>query len=87
MSDQPRRDDQDLAARLARARKLLDGLALPAAEADRLHRQFIAVCDAVKAPEADMETGLRRLGAFLATLEQSVGRAQGNKSSTDKCVP
>jgi hypothetical protein len=78
MSDQPWRDDQDLAARLARARKLLGELALPAAEADRLHRQFIAVCDAVKAPEADMETGLRRLGAFLATLEQSAGRTQGD---------
>jgi hypothetical protein len=87
MSDQPRRDHEALAAALAEARKRLRELALPAADADRLHRQFIAVCNAVKAPEADAETGLRRLAAFLATLEGAAAQARGNKSHTENSVP
>jgi hypothetical protein len=84
MSERPRRDDEVLADRLAAARKRLRELALPAAESDRLHRQFIAVCDASKAPDGGTETGLRRLAAFLAALDEAAARAPGNKSHTDK---
>jgi hypothetical protein len=87
MSDPSRPDNDVLAGRLAEARRLLAGLTLPVAQADRLHRQFIAVCDAIKAPEADVETGLRRLSAFLETVEQAVAKTPGNKSHTDKSVP
>ena len=42
--------------------------------AARLHRQFIAVCDAVKAAGADEACGERRLAAFLATLEKAAAK-------------
>ena len=42
--------------RLADARRRLSQLELPAAVSDRLHRQFIAICDAIKVPEADIAT-------------------------------
>jgi len=60
-----------LAARLAEARTRLAALELPLPLAARLHRQFIAVCDAVKAAGADEAFGERRLTAFLATLEKA----------------
>jgi hypothetical protein len=82
-----RAGDDVLACRLADARKLLAELRLPAAEADRLRRQFIAVCDAIKAPEADLETGLRRVAAFMTTLEQAVAKASGNNSQNEKSMP
>jgi hypothetical protein len=79
MSDPAPRPD-DLAGRLAEARSLLSQLNLAAADADRLRRQFIAVCDAIKAPEADLDTGLRRIAAFMTTLEQAATNASGNRS-------
>jgi hypothetical protein len=88
MSDSPLRgDDEVLAGRLADARRLLSQLKLPAADADRLRRQFIAVCDAIKAPEADLETGLRRIAAFMATLEQAAPKVPGNRSHREKSMP
>lgn len=88
MSDPPLRPGDDvLACRLADARKLLSDLRLPAADADRLRRQFIAVCDAIKAPEADLETGLRRVAAFVSTLEQAAAKASGNSSQSEKSMP
>jgi hypothetical protein len=88
MSDPPvRRGDDVLAGRLAEARRRLSQLRLPAAEADRLRRQFIAVCDATKAPEADVETGMRRVAAFMATLEQVAAKASGNRSHREKFMP
>ena len=83
----PRRDNDVLAGRLAEAGRLLSQLSVPGDVAERLHRQFIAVCDAVKAPGADVETGLRRLAAFLATLERAASRGGGNKSQTDRSAP
>jgi hypothetical protein len=88
MSDpRPRPDGDVLARRLAEARKLLSELRLPAAEADRLRRQFITVCDAIKAPEADLDTGVRRLAAFMTTLEQAGAKASGNSSRREKSMP
>ncbi len=87
MSNSPLRPDEVLAGRLAEARKLLSEVRLPAADADRLRRQFIAVCDAIKAPEADPDTGLRRLAAFMTTLEQASAKAPGNSSHSEESMP
>jgi hypothetical protein len=59
-----------LAARLAEAHRRLAELELPGPEAARLHRQFIAVCDAVKAAGADEAAAKRRITAFMAALDQ-----------------
>ena len=67
----PPQDERALAVRLAEARRRMSALDLPGPLAVRLHRQFIAVCDAVKAAGADEETGERRLSAFLVALEQA----------------
>jgi hypothetical protein len=61
----------DFAARLADAQRRMAELDVPAPQAARLRRQFIAVCDAVKAAGADEEAGERRLSAFLATLDRA----------------
>ncbi len=76
-SPPPRRDAAAcavLAAKLAEARRRLSALDLPRPLAVRLHRQFIAVCDAVKAAGADESIGERRLAAFLAALENAAVR-------------
>ena len=87
-SDLPPRPDTDvLAGKLADARKRLSQLDLPAAAADRLHRQFIAICDAIKVPDADRASGLRRVAAFLSTLEQAVAKSSRNKGRNDKSAP
>lgn len=67
----PPPDRRELAARLAEASRRMSALDLPGPLAARLHRQFIAVCDAVKAAGADEGTGERRLSAFLVALEQA----------------
>jgi hypothetical protein len=64
----PPPDGRGVAAKLAEARRLMATLDLPRPLAARLHRQFIAICDAVKAAGADEASGERRLAAFLATL-------------------
>jgi hypothetical protein len=69
--------DATLAAQLAEARKRMAALDLPRPLAARLHRQFIAICDAVKAPGADEASGERRLAAFLTALEQAAARISG----------
>jgi hypothetical protein len=66
-----------LSARLAEARRQMAALDLPRPLAARLHRQFIAVCDAVKVAGADEECGERRLAAFLAALEQAAAKIHG----------
>jgi hypothetical protein len=71
----PPPDERALAARLAEARRRMSALDLPGPLAARLHRQFIAVCDAVKAAGADEETGERRLSAFLVALERAGAKA------------
>jgi hypothetical protein len=68
---------RSLAARLAEARERMAALDLPGPLAASLHRQFIAVCDAVKAAGADEQAGERRLSAFLAKLEQAKARISG----------
>jgi hypothetical protein len=71
--------DEDLARALRRAGARLAGLTgLPAAERARLHRQFIAVCDAAKMPGADPAAGRRRLEQFLGALECRLGGKSGN---------
>ena len=70
----PSPDSGDLAAKLAEARRKMATLDLPRPLAARLHRQFIAICDAAKAPGANEASGERRLAAFLAVLER---RARG----------
>jgi len=72
-----------LAGKLAEARKRMAALDLPRPLAARLHRQFIAVCDAVKAAGADEASGERRLAAFLATLEKAAARIPGYGNSED----
>jgi hypothetical protein len=61
----------------------MSALDLPGPLAARLHRQFIAVCDAVKAPGADEGTGERRLSAFLAALEQASVKLARRGNSKD----
>ena len=85
MGDAARRVEAEaLAWKLADARRRLSQLELPAAAAERLHRQFIAICDALKLPDTDAACGLRRLSAFLSTLEQAVSKSSRNKSLKDK---
>lgn len=72
-----------LAHRLADARRRLADLDLPRPQVTRLHRQFIAVCDAVKAPGADESIGERRLEAFLAALEEAAGEIPRCRNSRD----
>lgn len=72
-----------LAGKLAAARRQLSGLDLPRPLAAQLHRQFIAVCDALKAAGADEASGERRLAAFLATLEHAAARFPGCRKSHD----
>ncbi len=76
-SPPPRRDSAScsaLAARLAEARARLAALDLPLPLAARLHRQFIAVCDAVKAAGADDACGERRLAVFLTALDKAAAK-------------
>jgi len=76
----PSPESGGLAARLAEVRQRMAMLDLPRPLADRLHRQFIAICDAVKAPGADEASGERRLAAFLAVLER---RSRGTTGEQD----
>jgi hypothetical protein len=88
MGDLPPRWDADvLAGKLADARRRLSQLEVPAAVSERLHRQFIAICDAVKVPDADVATALRRVAAFLSTLEQAVAKGSRVKGHNDKSAP
>ena len=73
----PPRPGGALSAQLAEARRRMAELDLPRPLAARLHRQFIAVCDAVKAAGADEESGQRRLESFLAALEQAAAKIHG----------
>jgi len=83
----PHRDADVLAGKLADARRRLSQLEVPAAVSERLHRQFIAICDAVKVPDADVATALRRVAAFLSTLEQAVAKGSRVKGHNDKSAP
>lgn len=80
----PSLEGRSLAARLAAARKRMVALDLPRPLASQLHRQFIAVCDAVKAAGADEACGERRLAAFVTTLEQAAAKFPGHGNSKDK---
>jgi hypothetical protein len=74
--------DDDLAAglRAAAARLAAAVRDLPAPDAERLQRQFIAVCDAAKAPGADAATGRRRMESFLDVLDSVIAGKSGYKS-------
>jgi hypothetical protein len=75
----PSPESGELAAKLAEARRRMAMLDLPRPLAARLHRQFIAICDAVKAPGADEASGERRLAAFLAVLERGARGTTGEQ--------
>jgi len=79
----PPPDERALAVRLAEACRRMSALDLPGPLAARLHRQFIAVCDAVKAAGADEETGERRLSAFLVALEQASAKIARRGNTKD----
>jgi hypothetical protein len=72
-----------LSAQLAEARKRMAELDLPRPLAARLHRQFIAVCNAVKAAGADEASGQRRLAAFLAALDRAAAKVHGYGHRSD----
>jgi len=72
-----------LSAQLADARRRMAALDLPRPLAARLHRQFIAVCDAVKAAGADEASGQRRLAAFLAALDKAAAKIHGHGNHSD----
>jgi hypothetical protein len=77
------RSGGSLSARLAAARRRMAGLDLPAPLAARLQRQFIAVCDAVKAAGADEARGERRLAAFLAALDRAAAVSRARPDDGD----
>ena len=79
----PSHSGSALSAQLAEARRRMAALDLPRPLAARLHRQFIAVCDAVKAPGADEACGERRLAAFLTALEQAAAKIPGYGNRQD----
>jgi hypothetical protein len=83
----PPPDERTLAVRLAEARRRMSALDLPGPLAARLHRQFIAVCDAVKAAGADEETGERRLSAFLVALEQASAKIARRGNTKNDLLP
>jgi hypothetical protein len=88
--DPPRPDADVLAGKLADARRRLSQLEeteRPAPATDRLHRQFIAICDSVKVPDADVANALRRVSAFLSTLDQVVAKSSRIKSRKDSSAP
>ena len=91
MSAVPPRPDADvLAGKLADARRRLSELEEmepPAAATDRLHRQFIAICDSVKVPDVDVANALRRVSAFLSTLDQAVAKSSRIKGRKDSSAP
>jgi hypothetical protein len=72
-----------LSAQLAEARRRMAALDLPRPLAARLNRQFIAVCDAIKAAGADEECGKRRLAAFLTALDQAAAKIHGYGNRSD----
>jgi hypothetical protein len=74
------RDDDDLASALRVALARLTAADLAPADRERLHRRFIAACDAAKAPGADAATGRRRLEVFLADLDSVIAGKSGYKS-------
>jgi CRP-like cAMP-binding protein len=74
-------DSSSLATRLADARRRLAALDLPVPIGAQLHRQFIAMCDSVKAPGADEEAAERRLAMFLAALDRAASGISGNGNS------
>jgi hypothetical protein len=59
----------ELAAALQQAGARLAAPGIPEPDRTRLRRQFIAICDAAKAPEASPATARRRLDALIAALE------------------
>jgi hypothetical protein len=83
----PQRPSDDVLARtLADARRQLGELHLPPPLAEKLHRQLIAICDASKMPDADHANVMRRLAAFLTTLEQVSAKNRAGGLPSDKSV-
>lgn len=71
-----------LSAQLAEARRRLADLDLPHPVAVRLHKQFIALCNAVKTGSDDAH-GQRRLAAFVTALDQAAAKFHGNAKQSE----
>ena len=52
--------------------------------ADVKHRNWYC---RIKVPDADVATAMRRVAAFLSTLEQAVAKSPRNKGHKDKSAP
>ncbi len=59
---------ETMAGRLLMAQRMLDSASLPGDVRMRLQRGLVAICDAMKAPGADVARSARRLDRFLAEL-------------------
>jgi hypothetical protein len=70
-------DELAAALRAAAARLAAAAQNLPAPDAERLQRQYLAACDAAKAPGADAATGRRRLERFLEVLDSVIAGKSG----------
>jgi hypothetical protein len=74
-------EDDDLASGLRSAlARLAAAPGLTPAKRESLQRQFVAVCDAAKAPGADAAAGRRQLDRFLATLDSVIAGKSVYKS-------
>jgi hypothetical protein len=76
-----RPDATMLSAGLAEACKRLAALDLPGPLAARLHQQFIAICNAVKAAGADQATCEAKLAAFVSALDLAATKFPGYRNS------
>jgi len=72
---------EHVARRLQMAQRLLGSAALAGDARVRLQRRLVAICDALKAPGADLARGAWRLDLFLADLALScqAGRTSGTR--------
>ena len=81
MSDAAQSHGRDaLAGLLHDALARLAALDVPPEERARLHRQFIAVCDAAKTPGADPAACGRRLDRFLSVLDSVIAKNSRHKN-------
>lgn len=71
ISFSPARGGETMAGRLLMAQRLLGSAGLPSDVRIRLQRRLVAICDAMKAPDADDVRGARRLDLLLTELART----------------